>query len=168
MWEISNNRQLVSFLISLVFGVAYAMAYTVLKAVRRVVKHSAVGLFFEDIIFFEIISFITFLLLLSLVGGEIRFYILLAIFIGFVAFYFTLSKFFCRILAFVFGFLLRAFARVRAFIGAAFGVFCKLAGKITAYCGKKSRICYKYLKNILKAMVSLVYTKSNNTVNKKV
>lgn len=167
MWEISNNRQLVAFLISLLFGAGYAVVYTFLKALRKTIKHSAAALFFEDIIFFEIISFITFMLMLALESGEIRFYILIAIFLGFTAFYLILSHPLSDFLAMIFKFFIRVFVFIKRYISSAFGVFCKTAGKIAAFCGEKLRICGKYLKNILKATHNMVYTKTGNTEDDK-
>ena len=144
-------------LLSVLFGIGYAVLYSFFKGLRRAVRFSAVAIFFQDIIFFELIAIATFLLLLALEYGEIRLYVLISILVGFCAFYLLLSEFLSRIIA----------AALRFFIGL-FGVFCKTLGKMEAYCGKKLRICYKYVKKHLKDIVYLVYTKSNNTVDKKV
>lgn len=144
-------------LLSVLFGIGYGALYSVFKGVRRAVKFSAVAIFFQDIIFFELIAVVTFLLLLALEYGEIRLYVLVSILVGFCAFYLLLSEVFSRIIA----------AALRLLIGA-FGFFCKTFGKTEAYCSKKLQNCYKYLKKHLKGIVYLVYTKNTNTVDKKV
>ncbi len=150
MWEISNSHQLISFLASLLFGVGYALFYTVFKALRRAFRHTGLAIFLEDIIFFQIISFITFLLFLAFSNGEIRFFMLLGIFLGFAAVYFILADILSRALAWLLRFGARIIGRILSLFSAVFGFLGKTAGKTAAYCGKKLRICYKYLKKPLK------------------
>ena len=161
MWEISNSHQLISFLISLLFGVCYAVLYTLFKAVRRAFRHTSFAIFLEDIIFFQIISFITFLLFLAFSSGEIRFFMLLGIFLGFAAFYFTLADILSRALAYVLRLISRVYRWFSSLFSAVFGFFSKMVGKTASYCGKKLRICYKYLKKPLKQRAQMVYTNEN-------
>ncbi len=150
MWEISNSGQLLAFLVSFLFGIGYALFYTVFKALRRAFRHSNFSVFLEDIIYFEVIAFITFLLFLAFSNGEIRFFILLAIFLGFIAFYFTLSDVFSRAIAWILRLLRRFVKQISAFVRRTLGIFCKTVGVIGTYCRKKLRNCYKYLKKPLK------------------
>lgn len=168
MWEISNNRQLLSVLLSLAFGVGYAVIYSFLKGFRKAVRNSALAIFFQDIIFFEIISFITFLLLLALEYGQIRLYVLLSMAVGFSLFHLFVSEFLSRIIAWILRLLILLFSRIFRFLDKAVGVFSKTVSKIAVNCIKKLRKCYKYLKKHLKGAGCLVYTKNTNTVDKKV
>lgn len=167
MWVISNNRQMSAFFVSLVFGMGYALIYTFLKGIRKVVRHSPVMLFFEDIIFSVLTAYITFLLLLVLENGVIRFYILSAICIGFSLFYVfaaeVLSEVFSRVLKAVICILLR----FKNFLKAIIAFFCEKISRICAFCGKKCKKTRKILKNILKAVWHMVYTKHSNTEDDK-
>ncbi len=161
MWEISNSWQVLSFLISLLFGVGFGVYYSLFKAIRRSFYHTAWAVFLEDIIFFFTAAVLTFLLMLVLSCGEIRFFILLGIFLGFCIFYFTLAE----RLSLVFAILIKAVYRVVKAIFAFFGRVLRFIGatatKIGRFCKEKSKKCYKYLKKPLKEQGEIVYTKKN-------
>ncbi len=91
MWEISNNTQLYSFFISCIFGAGYCAFYDVFRVVRKIITHTTVIIFFQDILYFTVIGIVTFLLQLAFSAGEIRAYLLLGILLGFVIYNFTLS-----------------------------------------------------------------------------
>ena len=105
MWEIDSSFQAVSFLYSVLFGAGYCLFYDFFRAFRKLYKPTAFSVFFEDLIYFLIISILTFLLLMSLSNGEIRGYILIGIAVGFTICFFTVSRFFVKILFAVFKFL---------------------------------------------------------------
>ncbi len=134
MWEISNNTQLYSFLISCLFGIGYCIFYDMFRAIRKVKKHSAVVVFFEDIIYFSIIGIVTFLLQLAFSAGEIRFYLLFGIFLGFLIWNFTVSKFLIRLLVFLITSIIKAYKTVYIFSNKIFiqitAFFAKIALKI--------------------------------------
>ena len=116
MWEIDSSFQAVSFLYSVLFGVGYCLFYDLFRAFRKLYKPTAFSVFFEDLIYFLIISFLTFLLLMSLSNGEIRGYILIGIAVGFLVCYFTVSRFFVKILFAVFKFLNEISAKIVDFL----------------------------------------------------
>ena len=107
MWEISNNAQFYSFCIANLFGVIYCLFYDVFRALRKTSVFGAVAIFFQDIIYFLVISILTFMLMLSFTDGEIRVYILVGILLGFVVCNFTISLFFKKILFFLFAMVLK-------------------------------------------------------------
>lgn len=153
MWEISNSGQLLSFFVSFIAGLCYALFYTLFKGIRRAFRHSNFAVFSEDIIFCVVTAFVTFLLFLAFSSGEIRFFMLLSMFLGFIAFYLTLSNFLSRVLSRTLQFFWKVVRRFFSLSGAALGIFFKTIGKTVSYCGKKLRICYKYLKKPLKHRV---------------
>ena len=161
MWEISNSRQLLSFGVSLLFGVGYGIYYAVFKAIRRSFRHTAFSIFLEDIIFFFTSAVVTFLLMLALSAGEIRFYILLGILIGFCVFYFILAESVSLGIAFIIKVLLLSFSAVFSVFKKIFIFISKTAVKIAHFCKEKSKKCYKYLKKPLKEQGKMVYTKKN-------
>ena len=115
MWEINNNTQLYSFFISFLFGIGYCIFYDIFRSLRKIKKHSAVVVFFEDIIYFSIIGIITFLLQLAFSAGEIRLYLLFGIFLGFIVWNFTVSKFLIRLLVFLIMCIIKAFKAIYIF-----------------------------------------------------
>lgn len=150
MWEISNSHQILSFAVSLLFGIAFGLFYTFFKGARRAFWHSTFAIFLEDIIFFEIISFITFLLFLAFSNGEIRFFMLLGIGLGFSAFYFILADLLSKAFAFVLKIFSKIIKRILGIFRSGLDVFFKTLFKIFSYCGQKLRNYYKYLKKPLK------------------
>lgn len=105
MWEISVNGQVISFLLSLILGAMYCALYDILRALRKHGRNSYFAVFFEDITFWLIAAFGTFIFLLSRTSGEIRGYVIAGHLIGFVIFRFTLSRFTFKIFCAVFKFL---------------------------------------------------------------
>ncbi len=116
MWEIDSSFQAVSFLYSVLFGVGYCLFYDLFRAFRKLYNPTAISVFFEDLIYFLIISIFTFLLLMSLSNGEIRGYILIGIAVGFLICYFTISRFFVKILFAVFKYLNEISAKMVDFL----------------------------------------------------
>lgn len=102
MWEININQQILSFLYALAFGGLFSFLYDIFKALRLAHRFSSIAIFFQDIIYFIIISLISFCLFLALSNGEIRSYILFGFLIGAIIWRITLSKFFVNIFKYFF------------------------------------------------------------------
>ncbi|MBQ6816652.1 MAG: spore cortex biosynthesis protein YabQ [Clostridia bacterium] len=150
MWKVSINSQIVSFLISLLFGVGYGAFYSFFKGARAAKKYSAIAIFFQDIIFFILIAFVTFIMLLALSNGQVRSYLLFGILLGFCVFYFTLSNLFSHLISVV----------IKAFCWALLR-FKGILGKIFVFFSKKAQKIAKISKKFLKAVGKMVYTKKN-------
>ncbi len=102
MWEISNNTQITSFFVSMLFGAIYCVGYDVLRALRRAGINGVVAVAVQDVLFSLITAVISFLLMLVFACGEIRFYILSALLLGFLIFNYTLSPFLISVLSYAF------------------------------------------------------------------
>lgn len=143
MWEINNASQLTSFLISIGFGVVYSFLYDILRAIRKTKSTSDITVFFQDVLYFLIIAFITFMLLMSLSNGEIRGYIIFGLIIGFVICFLTLS----RVTVKFFSFFLKILNRVsEKIIGVINGFFDKVEEFVTKTVEKS----IEFLKNTKK------------------
>ncbi len=129
MWEISNNAQLYSFLMSVIFGMGYCVFYDVFRSIRRVKKHCVTAVFFEDILYFAVIGIVTFLLQLAFSAGEIRLYLLFGILLGFLVWNFTLSRFFVKISVFLIG-------RLAVLIKLIYGFLSGILSKISVFLAK--------------------------------
>ena len=109
MWEIDIGEQLLFFGRSIVLGVIYCLSYDVLRALRRIVKISDISVSVQDIIFFIVISPITFLYLLAATNGELRFYIFIGIFLGFIISFYSLSRIWVTVLSSSFSMIFKVF-----------------------------------------------------------
>lgn len=102
MWEIDNSFQLISFAVSFVFGILYCLIYDFLRALRKTLSISDFTIFIQDILYFILISIITFMLLIALSNGEIRGYVIIGLLAGFTLCFLTFSKINLKILTFIF------------------------------------------------------------------
>ena len=102
MWEINNNFQLISFLISCGVGIVYCLIYDVLRAIRKSCAVTDGTVFLQDIVYFVIISITTFMLLTALSNGEIRSYVIIGLLLGFLLCFCTFSKINLKVLVFIF------------------------------------------------------------------
>lgn len=150
MWKVSINSQIISFLISILFGVGYSVFYSFFKGARAAKKYSAIVIFFQDVLFFILIAFVTFIMLLALSNGQVRSYLLFGILLGFCVFYFTLSNLFSGLICVI----IKAFRSVLL-------RFRSILGKIFTFFSKKAQKIAKILKKFLKAVGKMVYTKKN-------
>ena len=93
MWEINLKSQVLSFLGAIVLGIIFCCVYNIFKTLRKYGKITYLRLFLEDIVYFFCIAIITYIYLIAVTNGEIRFYILFGILIGFLLLYFTINSY---------------------------------------------------------------------------
>lgn len=155
MWEISNRSQISSFLYAIILGVIFALLYDIFRAFRLAKSSGTINVFFQDIIYFVIISILTFIFLLSTTKGEIRAYIILGTLLGFFISKLTLSKYFVSFLNFIF----KTFSKVLYTLSLR---FYKMADKIYLIIKKFCRNSVKCFKKGLKKASSLLYTIRND------
>lgn len=98
MWNVDNSFQLISFLIIFSLGAVLGLVYDFLRALRKVKSFNTLEVFFQDIIYFLIISPVVFCYELSLTGGEIRAFVFIALILGFLIYRFTASRIIFKIL----------------------------------------------------------------------
>ena len=150
MWEISNSFQLFSFLISLVFGAVYCLAYDFIRALRQSRDISDLTVFIQDIIYFTLISFVTFFLLMALSNGEVRGYIIIGIILGFSICFVTLSRFTLKLLNVIFNFFEKSAEKIIDLVNRFFDIvwvfICKTIKKCGKMLNKSKKIFKKHLK----------------------
>lgn len=156
MWEISNTSQAISFLYSVVLGIFFAIIYDFFRSLRKCKQHTILSVFIQDILYFLILSVITFLFFLALTNGQIRGYILIGILLGFLLFVLTLSKYYIIVLSF----LLKLFFKLLNLISKGFYI---IIGKMDRFITDFFKNTLKCLKKGLKKLICLLYTnkKSN-------
>lgn len=91
-WLVNTPRQLELFGYSLVFGVLLGVLYDVFRIFRLIFLKNKVAVIFQDILFWVIAGFGTFLFFLATNFGHIRFYMLLGMLIGALAYYLTIGR----------------------------------------------------------------------------
>lgn len=162
MWEVSNHNQIVSFLISFAFGALYCLVYDVLRSIRKVGRNDTLTVAIQDVVFFVVIAFVTFMIMLAYTCGEIRFYVIGAILLGAVVCNYTISPLFRRCFVFVLRRFIRIFSVVkRAIKGVKFKISHRFA-PIKEFLLNIFKKIPKTLKNYLKQRRSVVYTKSDH------
>ena len=101
MWEISVADQSVTFLLSIALGGVLCLIYDLFRSIRKTKEYGGVAVFFQDIAFFIICAFITFIFLLGTTAGILRAFIVVGILIGAVLMRLTLSRFFYVAVTFI-------------------------------------------------------------------
>ena len=105
---IALDLQVRIFLDSLVVGIILSFLYDIFKSVRFAFRSNKRHILIQDIMYFLISAFITFLFVLSINHGEIRFYIIAGEIIGFCVYYMTFSRLFMKFSIYVISMLRKA------------------------------------------------------------
>ena len=161
MWEVSNYNQLISFIVSFAFGVLYCLVYDLLRSIRHVGFNGVLAVAIQDVLYFIVIAFVTFMIMLAYTCGEIRFYILFAIFLGFVVCNYTLSCLFRKLLISVLTLLSRIWKASKRVIRRLKCKIVRLLRPMKDFLIKNLKKLLKTLKKILKRGRLVVYTKTD-------
>jgi len=97
MWEISNGLQISGFFRALILGGLFCFFYDFFSVIKLKLSNSRVLVFVSDIIYFCIISPITFCFLLALTGGELRGYFFISLILGYFIVRLTVSKYVVKV-----------------------------------------------------------------------
>ena len=129
MWEIDISHQLLFFGRSVILGLIYCLFYDVLRGLRQVRKFSDITVAVQDIIYFIIISPVTFLYLLAATNGEPRFYIFFGIFLGFLLSFYSVSRLWVAVLKVCFSAIFKVFYKIFSFINDKFSKSSRFLGR---------------------------------------
>jgi spore cortex biosynthesis protein YabQ len=94
---ISISGQAATFLLFVAMGFALGIFYDIFRILRKIVRHNAVFISIEDLIFWTVSAGLLFILLLRVNFGELRFFVLLAAGLGLALYFGTLSHFFLKL-----------------------------------------------------------------------
>ncbi len=89
---ITLSSQSISFLISCVVGIGLGVLYDIFRISRIAVHTPTAVILFEDVLYFFICAIITFLYMLTVIEGQVRFFILIGELIGASVYYFTVGR----------------------------------------------------------------------------
>lgn len=101
MWEINNSFQVLSFARSTLLGVTLCLFYDLFRIARCTKKFSVESLFFQDIVYASLSAILTFIFLLSVTNGEVRYFVLIGALLGFLICRFTFSVMFFKFSTFL-------------------------------------------------------------------
>lgn len=143
--EITVARQTIVFLMSIGLGAVLGVCYDFFRVARVAVRHSAVAVAVEDIVYSSVCIAATFLFLLETEYGEVRLFLLAGECVGFVLYYFTvgmlvlgMAKSLIGAVRAVAGFIFRAFISPVLRLGAFILRFCRRIYKSFSAFTKKS------------------------------
>lgn len=126
------------------------MVYDVLRAIRKSDNISDLMVFVQDILYFTVIAFTTFMLLMAVSNGEFRGYIVIGLIFGFIICLLTLSRFTVKLLSMFFVFINKIYNklidRVNRFFDIVSGFICKTVKKCGKLLNKSKKIFKKHLK----------------------
>lgn len=145
------------FLYSVGFGFLLGILYGVFKLVRMLNPNSKGFIFFMDLVYFAVFTFLTFCFILVTDSGRIRIYVSFGIIFGWMVCYFSfgaiatrVGKSFFGIFASVFSVLLKPFFRFGRSVS-------QKMMKLTAFCKKNIKKTDKNIKFILQKSKDIVY-----------
>lgn len=150
MWEVDSSAQIVTFLISILVGAVFSVIYDIFKSVRACFRCNKVSVFFQDMLFSIICTFITFCLCILQTKGQPRAFVLFAIAVGFFVMRMLLSRFIVFIFCAILRFILKIKRRVDFVLKAIFY-------KISKKCVKMFKKFQKKIKKGLKGVKGLLY-----------
>jgi spore cortex biosynthesis protein YabQ len=112
MWEITVKSQILTFFYAVTLGIILSVLFDFFRTIRISYKHNNIFVFIEDIIFFLISTFLTFMYLMARCNGEFRTYVISAILIGFFIYRITLSKIVLPTSVIITKFFIRLFGKI--------------------------------------------------------
>ena len=112
MWEITVKAQILTFFYAVTLGIILSVLFDFFRTIRISYKHNNIFVFIEDIVFFLISTFLTFMFLMARCNGEFRTYVISAILIGFFIYRITLSKIVLPTSVIITKFFIRLFGKI--------------------------------------------------------
>lgn len=89
MYSVPQNQQVIIFLASIGLGFILGILYDLLRTIRLTITKKAFALVIFDILYFVLIGFATFVFILAMNKGEVRFYIPVGEILGWLFYYFS-------------------------------------------------------------------------------
>ena len=90
--EISLISQISFFLVSAVIGAALSLLFDVFRVINIILRFNTKRIFFEDVTYFILCAVMTFMYLLVVAQGEIRFYIIVGETVGWLIYRFSIGR----------------------------------------------------------------------------
>lgn len=136
---LSIEHQAFVFLVSIIIGLISGVIFDFFRFIRKIIPHNNFATYMEDLFFWLIIIFISYVTLLHISNGEIRFYFFIGAFIGFGFYLLLFSQYLLNFLMYIYDFFYKTLV---------------LLFKPMGILGKK---CYKPTKTMLKKGKKSIY-----------
>jgi hypothetical protein len=143
MGTITVFGQLTTFILALLFGVAYSLLYDIFKTFHLKIFTGFWSVFISDILYWFILLVCTYSFLLIFCNGIVRAYVLFGNVVGFALCRFTLSKIFIKI-CFLTIFIIE---KIIQYIKLPIGILCRFMSKLYE---KAVEFSKKIVKNLFK------------------
>lgn len=161
MYSVPQNEQFTIFLCSLGLGFLLGILYDVLRALRLSLTKSKPAVVIFDLLYFLMFAFCTFIFILALNKGEVRFYIIAGELIGAVFYYISFGIAVIKITDRAVALLRKFYALLFKVISAPFRllkhIFSPLPGKIKKLFEKSEKKSCKMRKKLLPKARLYVY-----------
>lgn len=163
MYMISSSEQLRGLFLSVGFGFLLGVVYDVFRIIRLLITSKKTGVYIQDILYIIFCAFTSFIFILTVTGGNLRFYILLGCLTGWLVYYFSFGVFAMRVgdaavrgIRRLFGFVFRIIFSPFKLIFNAIKSVSRKSGK---FFGKKLRFFKKFFKILLQPVRTLIYNR---------
>ena len=103
-----GNGDLLTLLFAAILGVCLCVLYDVFRILRKAIKTNLIVTFIEDLLYFALAAYFTFLLLYVRTKGEMRWFVLLGEGAGFILCRCTLSRAIMAVSGFIIGIFVKA------------------------------------------------------------
>ena len=150
MWEIHSAHQALTFLYSIGFGSIICLYYDVFRSLRRAVSFSNFAIALQDLFFWILSAFTTFIFLLVRCNGEIRFFVIMGEALGFFLARATISKIFFLLSFKVIVFFNRIFVKIYASYISSLVWIMHIFKDISTFCALFFKNGVKVVKKLLK------------------
>ncbi len=151
------TSQIMIFLFSFILGAFLGLIFDFFKVINSILKANLKRIFFEDILYFTLSAVVTFVYVLIVNMGEIRFYILCGEIFGWLIYRFTIGKLVYKFVLVVVNFFYTWGSRFKKYI---IGKLPK--NKLKKLFKKIKSIAHKFTKKIkLKKVIFHLYQKNN-------
>lgn len=161
MYSVPQSEQLLIFVSSLGMGFLLGILYDVLRALRLSITRSRIALVFFDILYFILFGLFSFLFILALNKGEIRFYIIIGEIIGALFYYISFGIAVIKITDKTVALLRKLYSLIFKVISAPFRLikklFCRLKSKMEKLSAKTEKKSQKIRKKHLPKLRLYVY-----------
>ncbi len=155
------------FLYALGFGFLLGVLYDVFRTLRMIISESKGFVFFMDVLYFAVCTFLIFCFILVVDSGRIRVYVALGIILGWIVYYFSFGAIAMRVSNAVTGLLKKAFSALFKPFELLNRRILKKTRKIAGFCKKNIRKSDKKAKFNLQKYRGIVYNLLGYTEKRK-
>lgn len=156
-WEIFLQNQSLTFLYAIQFGGLFCILYDFFRILRVLKKYGKFHIVLQDLLYWLIVTFLTFLFLLSRTNGAVRGFVLVGELLGFIIWRLTFS-------CWLYPFFSKLFGKIALLLASVEAKKTSFLIKGTFKLEKVLKITLKKLKKGLKKGWDLLYTKRNHQI----